>query len=129
MIETYSSSLYEVKQKWISGDPQDCWVQPGDIVHRLELVPSGIDKNKVLVDSGRKKGYLPYAILAEFNHKPSLRYAERTEDAYAQKQDKRNSSHDSNSDSFSDGGRQQDLINFNESAVAQYDFQGRSDGE
>jgi hypothetical protein len=127
VLQTYDSELYEVKQKWISGDANDCWATPGDIVRRLELVPSGVDKNKVLVDTGRKKGFLPYSILSEFHHKPSLRYSEVGID----KTDRRNSSHSAESDSFSDGGSKQnhDLINFNESAVAQYDFQGRSEGE
>ena len=47
VLQTYDSELYEVKQKWISGDANDCWATPGDIVRRLELVPSGVDKNKV----------------------------------------------------------------------------------
>ena len=42
-----NSNLYEVKQRWVSGDASDCWVNPGDIVYRLETIPSGVDKSKV----------------------------------------------------------------------------------
>ena len=47
ILDTYQSNLYEVKQRWVSGDASDCWVSPGDIVHRLETMPSGVDKSKV----------------------------------------------------------------------------------
>lgn len=47
ILDTYQSNLYEVKQRWVSGDASDCWVSPGDIVYRLETIPSGVDKSKV----------------------------------------------------------------------------------
>lgn len=141
VLDTYQSNLYEVKQRWVSGDVADCWVSPGDIVYRLETVPSGVDKTKVRVDSGRKKGFVPLNVLTEFpspkrnDGKSQRRQSLKGKQLFDFEQQVLGNNDSCESDSLSEAelvnvpNRTDDLIKFHDSAVAQFDFKGRTVGE
>jgi len=67
--------LAECRHRWVSGATGDCWVSVGDVVARLDGLPGVVlEKNKVFVDTGRRRGQVPVNVLGPFSqheHKSS----------------------------------------------------------